>query len=97
MSEFIEGRRDTELRWSIGGEFVVATADVLNKGVPGDDGSGADVGSSGRASVAAVFSTGRGRLDPVVGVALDAMPRLGNNLAEETYTSITWPYSSTAR
>jgi hypothetical protein len=29
LSEFIEGRCDAELRWSIGGEFVVAAADVL--------------------------------------------------------------------
>jgi hypothetical protein len=34
LSELIERRLDTELRWSIGGAFVVATADVLNEGMP---------------------------------------------------------------
>ncbi len=32
MSEFIEGSRDTELRWSISGEFVVAASEVLDEG-----------------------------------------------------------------
>jgi hypothetical protein len=44
LSEFIEGSRDTELRWSIAGEFVVAAADVLDEGMSRDDGPCAGVG-----------------------------------------------------
>ena len=35
LSEFVKGSRDTERRWSIGGEFVVAAAAVLDEGMPG--------------------------------------------------------------
>ena len=44
VRELVERRRDTELRWSIGGEFIVTAADVLDEGMPGDDSPGADVG-----------------------------------------------------
>ena len=83
LSELIEGRCDTELQWSIGGEFVVAAADVLNEGVPGDDSPGADVGFQAAHRSQPSFQLGVVGFDPVIGVPFDAMPSCGKNLFED--------------
>src|SRR5947209_11116310 len=50
--------------------------------MPGDDSPGADVGLEATYRSQPSFQLGVVGFDPVVGVALDAMPRLGKNLFE---------------
>jgi hypothetical protein len=60
----------------------VTAADVLDKGMPGDDSPGADVGLEAAHRSQSSFQLGMVGFDPVVGVVLDVMPRLGKDLVE---------------
>jgi hypothetical protein len=60
----------------------VATANVLNEGMPGDNRSGADVGLQTTHRSQPSFQLGMISFDPVIGITLDAMPRLGKHLFE---------------
>jgi hypothetical protein len=82
VTEFIEGSHDTELRWSIGGEAIMAAANVLNEGVPGDDRPSVGIGLQTAHGPQPSFQLGWSNFDPVVGVPLDAMPRSGEHLFE---------------
>jgi hypothetical protein len=72
----------TRSAWGVGPEFVVAAAQILNEGLPGDH----DLCCSIRLQAAHLSQPALELpvigLDRVVGVLLDVVPRRGNQLVE---------------
>jgi hypothetical protein len=72
--ELVECCADPVAGGDVGGEFVVAAADVLHEGVPGGRDLRTDAASV-RASAAAWLSAARAGLDRVAGIALAGIQR----------------------
>jgi hypothetical protein len=75
--EFGERCGDAESAWGVGAEFVVAAAQVLHKGVSGNDRLRGAVGAEPARRSEPVLELAGVGFHPVVGLAFDVVPRRG--------------------
>ena len=80
--ELVEGERHAPIRRLVGGQLVVASPEILDEAMPGDDhpGTGVLLESSHRSQPR--LETAMVGLDPIVGVPLGAVPRRWEQLLQ---------------
>jgi hypothetical protein len=82
FGKFGEGRGDPQGGAGVGSEVVVAAAQILHEGVPGDHHVRGAIGLKSAHRSQSALELAVIRLDRIVGVPLDVMPRRGQQLVE---------------